>query len=239
MFEIAKERGRRKLLQANLAMWYPDYMVNRELLLFWIVIGLYGCSTGTYTPGATLLSGMQLYEGEMQRVGNSPQRWPERQQAGGSLKTVITATVGGSTEFYRLIDLDTRKREFVITMRETSLPNDRFQEMKDELVKMNVEVVALKPIIRAQIAALPVQRDGQQRVESVATLGLLTLALDSFSSTSGARGLEAPSTKIDQYVVTDLGSFATVRSPDGQTHRCSVFGIVDEGAGMKCEPLVR
>ncbi|HEV8721882.1 MAG TPA: hypothetical protein VGW77_14725 [Candidatus Binatia bacterium] len=234
------ERGAvEKLLQANLAMWYPDSMINRELLLFWIVIGLYGCSTGTYTPGATLLSGMQLYEGEMQRVGNSPQRWPERQQAGGSLKTVITATVGGSTEFYRLIDLDTRKREFVITMRETSLPNDRVQEMKDELVKMSAEVVALKPIIRAQIAALPVQRDGQQRVESVATLGLLTLALESFSSTSGTRGIEAPSTKVDQYVVTDLGSFATVRSPDGQTHRCSVFSIADEGAGMKCEPLVR
>jgi len=228
-----------KLLQANLAMWYPDYMIKRELLLFGIVIGLYGCSTGTYTRGATLLSGMQVYEGEMQRVANSPQRWPERQQAGGSLKTVITATVGGSKEFYRLVDLDIKKREFMITMREMSLPPDRLQEMKDELVKMNAEVATLKPIIRAQIATLPVQGDGQQRVESVATLGLLALALDSFSSTNGARGLEAPSTIIDLYVVTDLGSFATVRSPDGQTHRCRVFSIVDEGAGMKCEPLVR
>ncbi|HYT56803.1 MAG TPA: hypothetical protein VEQ38_19020 [Verrucomicrobiae bacterium] len=214
-------------------------MMKIKALLFFLLIGAAGCSTGTYTRGATLLSGMQLYEGEMQRVANSPQRWPERQQAGGSLKTVITATVGGSTEFYRLVDLDIRKREFMITMREMSLPPDRLQEMKDELVKMNAEVGALKPIIRAQIAALPIQRDAQQHVESLATLGLLTLALDSFSSTSGARGLEAPSTKIDQYVVTDLGSFATVRAPDGQTHRCSVFSIPDEGAGMKCEPLVR
>jgi len=214
-------------------------MTKMKPMLFLLLIGTVGCSTGTYTRGATLLSGMQVYEGEMQRVANSPQRWPERQQAGGSLKTVITATVGGSKEFYRLVDLDIRKREFLITMRETSLPPDRVQEMKDELVKMDAEVAALKPIIRAQIATLPVQGDGQQRVESVATLGLLTLALDSFSSISGARGLEAPSTKIDQYVVTDLGSFATVRSPDGQTHRCSVFSIVDEGAGMKCEPLVR
>jgi len=68
-------------------------------LLFVLLIGAAGCSTGTYTRGATLLSGMQLYEGEMQRVANSPQRWPERQQAGGSFKTVITATVGGSKEF--------------------------------------------------------------------------------------------------------------------------------------------
>jgi hypothetical protein len=214
-------------------------MMKIKPLLFFLLIGAAGCSTGTYTRGATLLSGMQLYEGEMQRVANSPQRWPERQQAGGSLKTVITATVGGSKEFYRLVDLDMRKREFMITMREMSLPPDRLQEMTDELVKMNAEVAALKPIIRAQIATLPLQRDGQQHVESVATMGLLTLALDSFSSTSGARGIEAPSTKIEQYVVTDLGSFATVRAPDGQTHRCSVFGIADEGAGMKCEPLVR
>jgi hypothetical protein len=214
-------------------------MMKIKPLLFFLLIAAAGCSTGTYTRGATLLSGMQLYEGEMQRLGNSTSRWPERQQASGNLKTVITATVGGSKEFYRLVDLDVRKREFTITMRETSLRPDRLQEMKEELTKMNEEVVALKPIIRGQMAAVPVQSDPQQRVEGVATLGLLTLALDAFSSTSSARGLDAPSTKVDQYVVTDLGSFSTVRSPDGQTFRCSVFGVPDEGAGVKCEPLVR
>jgi hypothetical protein len=51
---------------------------------------------------------MQQYQGEMQGAGNSTARWPERQQVGGALKTVITATVGGSKEFYRLVDLDIR-----------------------------------------------------------------------------------------------------------------------------------
>jgi len=225
-----------KLLQANLAIWYPDHMINQKLLLFCLVFGLYGCSTGTVTPGGTLLAGMQEYQGEMQRVGSSPERWPDRQQAGGAFKTVITATLG-STEFYRLVDLDVKKKEFDIAMRTTSLREDRLKEMNDELVKMNEEIVALKPIIKAQLARMTVQRDPQQRIEGVATVGLLTMALDKFSSTNAARGLDAPSAKIDQYVVTDLGSFATVRSPDGQAHRCMVFGMVEDGAGIKCEPV--
>jgi hypothetical protein len=218
-------------------MWYPIPMTKIKPMLFLLLIGAAGCSAGAYTPGATLLSGMQQYKGDMQNAGNSTSRWPERQQAGGTLKTVITATVGGSAEFYRLVDLDVRKREFTITMREISLRPDRLQEMKDELAKMNEEIAALKPIIRAQMAAVPVQREPQQRVEGVATLGLLTLALDAFSSTGSARGLDAPSTKIDQYVVTDLGSFSTVRSQDGQTFRCAVFGVADDGAGIRCEPI--
>jgi hypothetical protein len=211
-------------------------MMNIKPMLFLVLIGAAGCSSGAYTPGATLLLGMQQYQGEMQRVSSSTSRWPERQQIGGNLKTVITATVGGSAEFYRLVDLDVRKREFTITMRETSLRPDRLEEMKDELVKMNQEVAALKPIIRAQTAVLPVQRDAQQRVEGVATVGLLNLTLDSFSS-NRASAIETPSTKVDQYVVTDLGSFSTVRTPEGQTFRCALFGMPDEGAGIKCEPI--
>ena len=211
-------------------------MMNIKPMLFLVLIGAAGCSTGAYTPGATLLLGMQQYQGEMQRVSSSTSRWPERQQIGGNLKTVITATVGGSAEFYRLVDLDVRKREFTINMRETSLRPDRLEEMKDELVKMNQEVAALKPIIRAQTAVLPVQRDARQRVEGVATVGLLSMALDAFSSNQ-ASGLDTPSTKVDQYVVTDLGSFSTVRTPEGQTFRCTLFSMPDEGAGIKCEPI--
>jgi hypothetical protein len=211
-------------------------MTNIKPILFLLIISAAGCSSGAYSRGATLLLGLQHYQGEMQRVGNSTSRWPERQQLGGQLKTVITATVGGSAEFYRLVDLDVRKREFTITMRETSLRPDRLQEMKDELVKMNEEVAALKPIIRAQTAALPVQREADKRVEGVATVGLLNLALDAFSS-NRASGLEAPSTKVDQYVVTDLASFSTVRTPEGQTFRCTLFRMPDEGAGIKCDPI--
>lgn len=210
-------------------------MIDSKTLALLFLLMLCGCSTGTVSPGATLLSGLTEYQGEMQRVASSPERWPERQRAGGVLKLLITATVGGSTEFHRLVDLDVRKREFIITMRE-GVRADRMQEMKDELVKMDEEIAGLKPIVRSQVAVLPLHGDSQQRVENVATLGLLNLAVDRFSS-AGARGLEAPSTKVDQYVITDLGSFATVRSPDGQTHRCTIYSIPDEGAGIKCEPV--
>jgi len=201
-----------------------------------LAVVAYGCSAGAYTPGATLIAGLKQYEGEMRLRGSSLSRWPERQQAGGALKTVITATLGGSAEFYRLVDLDARKREYLITLRETSVRPERVEEMKNELVKMDEEIDALKPIVRAQIATMPIQGEGQQGVEGVATRGLLSLALDGFSA-NGARGIEAPSTKVDQYLVTDLGTFATVRSPDGQAHRCVLFGAVEEGAGIKCDAV--
>jgi len=171
----------------------------------------------------------------MQRIGNSPERWPERQRAAGTLKTTVTATVGGSTEFFRLVDLDVRKREFTITLRE-GVRADRMQEMKDELIKMDEEIVVLKPVVRSQVAALPLRGEAQQQVESVATSGLLNLAVDGFSS-AGPRGLDAPSTKVDQYLITDLGSFATVHGPDGHTHRCAIYDVPDEGAGIRCEPV--
>lgn len=211
-------------------------MIKKYLLLFWLVTGLYGCSTGNLTPGATLLAGMQQYQGEMQSRGGSPSRWPERQQAAGTLKTVVLATLGGSREFNRLVDLDVRKREFSITMRETSVRPDRLQEMKEEMVKMNEEIVALKPIIRAQIATIPVYGEGQPRVEGVATIGMLDLALESFSA-SEMKGVEGRWARVDQYVVTDLGSFSTVRAPDGNTFRCNVYSVPEEGGRVQCDPV--
>jgi hypothetical protein len=210
-------------------------MINRQVLLLAFAVGLYGCSTGAYTPGATLLAGLRQYQGEMQRVGGSSTRWPERQQTGTTLKTIVKATVGGSGEFYRLVDLDIRKREFSLTMRETSIRPDRVKEMTDEMSQMNDEIAALKPVIRTQLAALPLQSDQSLRVEEAATRGMLSLALDGFSSNGTARGFEAPSTKVGQFVVTDLGAFSTVRDPDGQMFRCFVFGASQEGAGVKCE----
>jgi hypothetical protein len=212
-------------------------MISCRTLAVIVLLMVCGCSTsGTVSPGATLLSGLTEYQGEMQHAGNSPARWPDRQRAGGMLKTIITATVGGSPEFYRLVDLDVRKREFIITMRDASVRPDREQEMKDELVKMDEEIAALKPIVRAQLAVMPMGGESQQQLESVATLGLLSLALDQFSS-SGVHGPDAPSTKVGQFLVTDLGSFVTVRAADGQIHRCALFGIAEEGAGMRCEAI--
>lgn len=153
------------------------------------------------------------------------------------MKTTITTTVGGSAEFYRLVDLDVRKREFIVTLRETSVRPDRIKEMNDELAQMNDEIAALKPVIRTQLAALRVESEPNQRIEEAATRGLLSLALDGFSSNGGARGFEAPSTKVGQFFVTDHGGFSTVRAPDGQTFRCALFGIAEEGAGIRCDSL--
>jgi hypothetical protein len=217
-------------------MWYSWRIVKRKIFASICLSLLCGCSTRVLTPGPTLLSGITQYQSEMQRIGNAPERWPERQRAGGTLKTVVTATVGGSGEFFRLVDLDVRKREFTITMRDGSVRADRMQEMKEELIKMDEEIGSLKPVVRSQLAVLPLGGEAQQQVESAATLGLLNLAVDGFSST-GARGLDAPSTQVDQYLVTDLGSFATVRGPNGQTHRCSIYDVPDEGAGIRCETV--
>jgi hypothetical protein len=202
----------------------------------WFLAALCGCATANLTPGATLLGGMHRYQGEMQSLGSSPARWPERQQAAASLKTVVLVTLGGSREFFRMVDLDLRKREFEITMRETGLRADRLREMKDEIVKMNEEIAALKPIVKAQVAAMPIQGEGERRIDGIATRGLLDLALAGFS-TNGAPGIEAPSTKVDQYMVTDLGSFATVRAPDGQTFRCVVVNVPEEGGWVRCESI--
>jgi hypothetical protein len=121
-------------------------------------------------------------------------------------------------------------------MRETSVRPDRVKEMTDEMSQMNDEIAALKPVIRTQLAALPLQTGQSLPVEEAATRGMLSLALDGFSSNGTARGFEAPSTKVGQFVVTDLGAFSTVRDPDGQMFRCFVFGASQEGAGVKCEP---
>ena len=200
-----------------------------------LMTGLWGCATGNISRGATLLSGVNQYHGEMQRVGGQPGRWPERQQAATMLKGVITGTVGSSAEFYRLVDLDLRKREFVLTLRETNVRADRMNEMKQELAQMDDEIAALKPVIKTQLNAVKIA-DQPTEIESIATLGLLGIAVDGFSATGG-RGLEAPSAKVAEYVITDLGSFATVRSPDGQAHRCMVFSMAEDGSGIKCEPV--
>lgn len=194
---------------------------------------LWGCATANVSRGATLLSGVNQYHGEMQRVGSQPSRWPERQQAATMLKGVITGTLGASAEFYRLVELDLRKREFVLTMRETNVRADRLTEMKQELLQMDEEIAALKPVIKTQLNAVKIA-DQPTEIESVATLGLLGIAVDGFSATGG-RGLDAPTTTVGPYVVSDLGSFATVRSPQGQVYRCTLFGQIEDGVGVRCE----
>jgi len=213
-------------------------MIARILVFIFCVAGLSACAASiTASRGATLLSGLKEYQGDMQSLSGSLTRWPDRQRAGVTLKNVVIATVGASPEFYRLVDLDVRRREFEITLRESRVPADRAREMKDELVQMNDEIAALKPLIRTQLAALRLSGDGEPGVEEAATQGLVTLSLEQFSSNGGTRGREAPSTRVGRYLVSDLGSFATVRAPDGQSFRCAVFGVAEEGAAIRCEPI--
>lgn len=210
-------------------------MINHKILLLMLLAVLSGCSTGEVSPGATLLSGLKRYEGDMQSIGSSSSRWPERQRTGGELKALIAGTVGPSRDFFRLVDLDIKKREYAIAIHEINLRPDRLREMTEELAAMNDEMSSLRQLVRGHLAALPFQQQADP-TEEVATLGLLTLAVESFSTATGSRGLNAPSTQVNQYLVTDLGRFASVRTPDGKMFRCSLFGAGDDGAGMRCEP---
>ena len=206
-----------------------------NIALLFAVGGLAGCSTPNISRSGTLLSGLTQYHADMQSL-SSMSRWPERQRAAGSLKTIITGTVGASPEFYRLVDLDLRKREFTATMRDSNLRPDRLREIQDELVTMDEEIAALKPVVKTQLSAVANYEQGE-RIENAATLGLLGLAVDSFSSAGGSRGAAAPSTRVGPYLVTDLGSFSTVRTPEGQSYRCDVFSVPEEGGGIRCEPV--
>ena len=210
-------------------------MMKLSIALLFAVGGLAGCSTPNISRSGTLLSGLTQYHTDMQSL-SSVSRWPERQRAAGSLKTIITGTVGASPEFYRLVDLDLRKREFTATMRDGNLRPDRLREIQDELVAMDEEIAALKPVVKTQLSAVA-NYDQGERIENAATLGLLGLAVDNFSFPGGSRGVAAPSTRVGPYLVTDLGSFSTVRTPEGQSYRCDVFSVPEEGGGIRCEPV--
>jgi hypothetical protein len=210
-------------------------MRNITLVLLLLVFAFSGCATPNISRSGTLLSSLTEYQVDMQSISSSS-RWPERQRVAGTLKTVITGTVGASPEFYRLVDLDLRKREFTATMRDTNLRPDRLREMQDELVYMDDEIAALKPVVKTQLTAVASHSPGDP-IENAATLGLLGMAIDNFSVTGRPRGPDAPSTRVGQFLVTDLGTFSTVRTPEGQSYRCNVFSVPEEGGGIRCQPV--
>jgi hypothetical protein len=198
---------------------------------------LCGCATGSVSPGMTLLAGINHYQEEMEVFGLRSERWPERQRMGDFLKLTFAAALGRSAEFNRLVELDQRKREFMIAVRDSPMPAERVKEMQGEFSKMNEEMGGLKAAVKRQIAAIPVTgEEPKRRAEAIATIGLLTLAIDGFSSASNPTGAIAPITKVGSYIVTDMGGSATVQTPQGQIYRCSTFLVQDEGAGIKCEP---
>lgn len=216
-------------------MWYFIGLMKAKNAFYLLLLLLFGCAPANVSPGMTFLVGLNQYQGEMARLESRPDRWFDRQRLGESLKATYLVTMGGSKEFNRLVDLDVRKREFLIALRETSLRPERAKEMREELVTMNRSINDLKGVIKVQLAnaELRSQEQPQQRIESIAAVGLLNLALDGFSANSGAT---QQTVKVGQYVVTDYGNLTTVRTPEGQTYRCATILVQEEGAGIRCEP---
>jgi hypothetical protein len=210
--------------------------LNNALLVFLLAMG--GCTnTATVSPTMTFLAGLNNYENEMQRLGASLERWPDRQRLAQSIKTTHVVTLGGSKEFNRLVDLDLKRREYLITMQNQSLTPQRTQEMKQELVEINDQLEGLKKVVKGQIARMELRDPGQpQKVETIATIGLLNLAIDSFAVASPATVSAVPSTKVGPFIVSDEGSFSTVQTPDGHIFNCLTTMTPDAGASIKCEP---
>jgi hypothetical protein len=209
-----------------------------KALLWSLLVISFGCAQPNVIPGMTFLVGLDGYQNEMQRLEGRPERWFDRQRVAESLKTTYVVTVGGSREFNRMVDLDLRRREFLITMRHSSVKPERVQEMKNELVTINKDVDVLKEIVKNQVAAAELQRQKEpQLIETAAAIGLLHLAIDSFSSMGVTPGPNPRTVKVGSYNVSDLGaSFSTVRTPEGQTFRCTTVLIPEQGATIKCEP---
>jgi hypothetical protein len=220
-------------------MWYHCRMLKFKLVLFPVLLVLFGCSTTNTNSGATFLVGLNGYQEEMERLEARPERWFDRQRAGDSLKKTYLVTFGGSREFNRMVDLDVRRREFLITLRVSSVNPDRVKEMKEELVSMNKDVDSLKEIVKSQTANAELRAQQQpQQLETVAAIGLVNMAIDSFASMTLPSGPNPPNTKVGPYIVSDFGGLlSTVTTPEGQTFQCATLIFPEAGASIKCEPL--
>ena len=73
-------------------------------------------------------------------------------------------------------------------------------------------------------------------IEGIATIGLLTMAIDQFSP-SVTRDVAVPSIAVGGYTVVDQENFTIVRSPEGQTFHCKTIFVEEEGAGISCAAL--
>jgi hypothetical protein len=146
-------------------------------------------------------------------------------------------TFGGSREFNRMVDLDVRRREFLITLQTSSVSPERTKEMKEELVRINQDVDSLKEIVKGQTANIELRVQQQPRqVETFAVIGLINIAIDSFASMATPVGPNPPSTRVGRYTVSDFGGLlSTVTTPEGQTLRCTTLVYPETGAGIECE----
>ena len=195
-----------------------------------------GCSRPV-SPGATFLVGLNDYQSGMHNLDANPELWTLRQRTAESLKTAHVATMGGSAEFNRLVGLDLRRREYLIALRDPSLKPERAREIQEELVTINKEADGLIAIVKRQVADTMVRGEKSQGIAAVATIGLLDLALNSFSAAGNGTGAPARSTQVGEFVVTDVGdSRSMITTADGRTYHCSTMLFGDEGAaGITCD----
>ncbi|HXV82010.1 MAG TPA: hypothetical protein VEG60_19205 [Candidatus Binatia bacterium] len=185
-------------------------------------------------PGATFLVGLNSYQEEMEQIESRPERWFDRQRAGESLKKTYLLTFGSSREFNRMVDLDVRRREFLITLQTSSVNPERTKEMKEELVRINQDLESLKEIVKGQTANIELQA---QQVETFAIIGLINMAIDSFASMTILASPNPSSTRVGRYVVSDHGGLlSTVTTPEGHTLRCTTLIYPETGAGIQCDP---
>ncbi|HWO42537.1 MAG TPA: hypothetical protein VNO43_12115 [Candidatus Eisenbacteria bacterium] len=192
------------------------------------------CSQPALDPGMTFLVGLGHYQSEMARLESRPERWADRQRLGESLKASYLVTLGESREFNRLVDLDVKRREFLVTMRQLPLSVERVKAMNEELAAMESQIQELKQVVKAQVARLhDGPQDATRQAERVAAIGLVHLALERFSATYPYAPPSAVA--IGPYLVTDHGSFAQVATPVGDTYRCVPVLVAGEGAAIECE----
>jgi hypothetical protein len=209
---------------------------TRKLFLLLI---LSACSSKSVSPGMTLVTGLNGYHDEMERLEGQEARWPERQKVGNTIRTTFLMTMGGSKEFNRLVELDVKRREYRIALKANSLRPDRAAEVKQELLGIDADIDALATLVKGQVAARSLsqpEQQPQQVIEGVATIGLLTMAIDEFSPSVG-RDVAGPSINVGGYTVIDQKDFTLVKTPQRQTFQCTTVLVQEEGAGIKCATL--
>ncbi|HXG53029.1 MAG TPA: hypothetical protein VNN77_16660 [candidate division Zixibacteria bacterium] len=210
-------------------------MIKRAAAIGLVLVAATGCVPANVSPGMTFAVGLNDYHEEMSRLAARPDRWPDRQRMAESLKSVYIVTIGGSREFNQLVDLDLRRKEYEIALRQTAVRPERAREMKSELERIERAVAELKEIVKEQaLNALSRGTDPARRIESIAAIGLVHIALDRFAASGG--GFSSPPAQVGPYTVTDLGGVgAIVRTPEGQVYRCATALVEDAGAGITCE----
>jgi hypothetical protein len=199
-----------------------------------LCLSLSGCVPGpTASPGVALWIGLNHYRDEMARLERRPERWPDRQELAGWLKGQYGLAIGRSSGFYRLVDLDLRRREYRIALSNSSLRPERAAEIRDELSAIERESEALKASVKAEIEAAAL-RPPLEDAAPIAAVGLLSLAIDRLVAGGSSPPALPAVAAVGRYLVIEEAESATVTGPDGRTHRCTPV-LSTAGPALRCE----